>query len=149
MQNVILKLAFCRRRSPEFASCRCSLTESCFLSPTNVQPNKSKKREDARVSPRAYFPIMDETRRSRKPTYSHNRTINQFQVGFNPIFSFILPYGDATCESAKLGIAGSKLGIRLRPLHRSALNFKSVHEILCELRIDLNYGPDFINTTSH
>jgi hypothetical protein len=41
---------------------------------------------------------------------------------------------------------GSKFGIRLRQLHRSALNFKSVHEILCELRIDLNYGPDFINT---
>jgi hypothetical protein len=44
------------------------------------------------------------------------------------------------------GHSGSKFGIRLRQLHRSALNFKSVRESLCELRIDLNYGPDFINT---
>jgi hypothetical protein len=38
-----------------------------------------------------------------------DRTINQFQVGFNPIFSFILPYGNASCESAKLGIQGVNL----------------------------------------
>jgi hypothetical protein len=44
------------------------------------------------------------------------------------------------------GHSGSKFGIRPRQLRRSALNFKSVHEILYEWRIDPNYGPDFINT---
>jgi len=39
-----------------------------------------------------------------------DRTINQFQVGFNRIFNYILSYGNATCESAKLGIQGANLG---------------------------------------
>ena len=39
-----------------------------------------------------------------------DRTINQFQVGFNRIFNYILSYGNATCESAKLGIQGADLG---------------------------------------
>ncbi|MGB8580897.1 MAG: carboxypeptidase-like regulatory domain-containing protein, partial [Candidatus Sulfotelmatobacter sp.] len=39
-----------------------------------------------------------------------DRTINQFQVGFNRIFNSILSYGNATCESAKLGIQGANLG---------------------------------------
>ncbi|MGB8987101.1 MAG: carboxypeptidase-like regulatory domain-containing protein [Candidatus Sulfotelmatobacter sp.] len=39
-----------------------------------------------------------------------DRTINQFQVGFNRIFNYILSYGNASCESAKLGIQGANLG---------------------------------------
>ncbi|MGA8273960.1 MAG: carboxypeptidase-like regulatory domain-containing protein [Candidatus Sulfotelmatobacter sp.] len=39
-----------------------------------------------------------------------DRTINQFQFGFNRIFNFILSYGNGTCESAKLGIQGADLG---------------------------------------
>jgi hypothetical protein len=39
-----------------------------------------------------------------------DRTINQFQVGFNRIFNYILSYGNGTCEGAKLGIQGSDLG---------------------------------------
>lgn len=38
------------------------------------------------------------------------RTINQFQFGFNRIFNHILSFGDRTCESAKLGIQGADLG---------------------------------------
>ncbi len=38
------------------------------------------------------------------------RTINQFQVGFNRIFNYILSFGNASCESAKLGIQGADLG---------------------------------------
>ncbi|HEY6767306.1 MAG TPA: carboxypeptidase-like regulatory domain-containing protein [Candidatus Sulfotelmatobacter sp.] len=37
------------------------------------------------------------------------RTINQFQVGFNRIFNFILSFGNHSCESAKLGIQGANL----------------------------------------
>ena len=39
-----------------------------------------------------------------------DRTINQFQVGYNRIFNYILSFGNATCESAKLGIQGADLG---------------------------------------
>jgi hypothetical protein len=39
-----------------------------------------------------------------------DRTINQFQVGFNRIFNYILSYGNGTCEAAKLGIQGGDLG---------------------------------------
>ncbi len=39
-----------------------------------------------------------------------DRTINQFQVGYNRIFNYILSFGNATCESAQLGIQGADLG---------------------------------------
>ncbi|MGA7593274.1 MAG: hypothetical protein WBW02_22395, partial [Candidatus Sulfotelmatobacter sp.] len=39
-----------------------------------------------------------------------DRTINQFQVGYNRIFNYILSFGNGTCESAKLGIQGADLG---------------------------------------
>ena len=39
-----------------------------------------------------------------------DRTINQVQFGFNRIFNYILSYGNASCESAKLGIQGADLG---------------------------------------
>ncbi len=38
------------------------------------------------------------------------RTINQVQVGYNRIFNYILSFGNASCESAKLGIQGADLG---------------------------------------
>jgi hypothetical protein len=38
-----------------------------------------------------------------------DRTINQFQAGFNRIFNHILSFGDRSCESAKLGIEGANL----------------------------------------
>ncbi|HEX4427033.1 MAG TPA: carboxypeptidase-like regulatory domain-containing protein [Terriglobales bacterium] len=38
-----------------------------------------------------------------------DRTINQFQVGFNRIFNSILSFGDRSCESARLGIQGANL----------------------------------------
>ena len=57
-----------------------------------------------------------------------------------------MPYGNATCESAKLGIQGVICASACDSYTGGALNFKSVHEILCELRIDLNSGPDSINT---
>jgi Carboxypeptidase regulatory-like domain len=39
-----------------------------------------------------------------------DRTINQFNAGFNRIFNYILSYGTGTCEAAKLGIQGADLG---------------------------------------
>jgi hypothetical protein len=39
-----------------------------------------------------------------------DRTINQFQFGYNRIFNYILSFGNGTCESAKLGIQGADLG---------------------------------------
>jgi carboxypeptidase family protein len=38
-----------------------------------------------------------------------DRTINQFNAGFNRIFNSILSYGNGTCEAAKLGIQGGDL----------------------------------------
>jgi hypothetical protein len=38
-----------------------------------------------------------------------DRTINQFQAGFNRIFNHILSFGDRSCEAAKLGIQGADL----------------------------------------
>ncbi|HKW26476.1 MAG TPA: carboxypeptidase-like regulatory domain-containing protein [Terriglobales bacterium] len=37
------------------------------------------------------------------------RTVNQFNAGFNRIFNHILSFGDKSCESAKLGIQGANL----------------------------------------
>ncbi len=39
-----------------------------------------------------------------------DRTINQFNAGFNRIFNHISSYGTGTCEAAKLGIQGADLG---------------------------------------
>ena len=39
-----------------------------------------------------------------------DRTINQFNGGFNRIFNHILSFGTGTCEAAKLGIQGADLG---------------------------------------
>ncbi len=39
-----------------------------------------------------------------------DRTINQFNAGFNRIFNHILSFGTGTCEAAKLGIQGADLG---------------------------------------
>jgi hypothetical protein len=39
-----------------------------------------------------------------------DRTINQFNAGFNRIFNHILSFGDRSCEAAKLGIQGADLG---------------------------------------
>jgi hypothetical protein len=38
-----------------------------------------------------------------------DRTINQFNAGFNRIFNHILSYGDGTCEAAQIGIQGGNL----------------------------------------
>jgi hypothetical protein len=38
-----------------------------------------------------------------------DRTINQFNAGFNRIFNHILSFGNGTCEAAKLGIQGADL----------------------------------------
>src|SRR6184192_1318387 len=38
-----------------------------------------------------------------------DRTINQFNAGFNRIFNHIRSFGDGTCEAAKLGIQGADL----------------------------------------
>jgi hypothetical protein len=38
-----------------------------------------------------------------------DRTINQFNAGFNRIFNHILSFGDGTCEAAALGIQGGDL----------------------------------------
>ncbi|MDQ1390073.1 MAG: hypothetical protein QOF56_3527, partial [Acidobacteriaceae bacterium] len=38
-----------------------------------------------------------------------DRTINQFNAGFNRIFNHILSFGDRSCESANLGIPGANL----------------------------------------
>ncbi|MBZ5571944.1 MAG: carboxypeptidase-like regulatory domain-containing protein [Acidobacteriia bacterium] len=38
-----------------------------------------------------------------------DRTINQFNAGFNRIFNHIRSFGDGTCESAVLGILGANL----------------------------------------
>jgi hypothetical protein len=38
-----------------------------------------------------------------------DRTVNQFNAGYNRIFNHILSFGDKTCESAKLGIQGANL----------------------------------------
>ncbi|HSB74915.1 MAG TPA: hypothetical protein VLC12_04650, partial [Terriglobales bacterium] len=38
-----------------------------------------------------------------------DRTINQFNAGYNRIFNHILSFGDKSCESAKLGIQGANL----------------------------------------
>ena len=63
-----------------------------------------------------------------------DRTINQFQVGFNRIFNYILSYGNATCESAKLGIQGANLGSSCDEPHWVAGQPESVHQVLHELR---------------
>ena len=39
-----------------------------------------------------------------------DRTINQFNAGFNRIFNHISSFGTGTCEAAKLGIQGADLG---------------------------------------
>jgi hypothetical protein len=39
-----------------------------------------------------------------------DRTINQFNAGFNRIFNHIKSFGDSTCEAATLGIQGADLG---------------------------------------
>jgi hypothetical protein len=39
-----------------------------------------------------------------------DKTINQFNGGFNRIFNHISSYGTGTCEAAKLGIQGADLG---------------------------------------
>src|SRR5437016_658564 len=39
-----------------------------------------------------------------------DRTINQFNAGFNRIFNHILSFGDRSCASARLGIQGANLG---------------------------------------
>ncbi|MFZ0807309.1 MAG: carboxypeptidase-like regulatory domain-containing protein [Candidatus Sulfotelmatobacter sp.] len=39
-----------------------------------------------------------------------DKTINQFNLGFNRIFNHILSFGTGTCEAAKLGIQGADLG---------------------------------------
>jgi hypothetical protein len=39
-----------------------------------------------------------------------DRTINQFNAGFNRIFNHILSFGTGTCEAAKIGIQGADLG---------------------------------------
>ncbi len=39
-----------------------------------------------------------------------DRTINQFNAGFNRIFNHILSFGTGTCQAAKLGIQGADLG---------------------------------------
>jgi hypothetical protein len=39
-----------------------------------------------------------------------DRTINQFNAGFNRIFNHILTFGDRTCEAARLGIQNADLG---------------------------------------
>lgn len=38
------------------------------------------------------------------------RTVNQFNVGFNRIFNYFTSFGSGTCESDKLGIPGANLG---------------------------------------
>lgn len=38
-----------------------------------------------------------------------DKTINQFNAGYNRIFNHILSFGDKSCESAKLGIQGANL----------------------------------------
>jgi hypothetical protein len=38
-----------------------------------------------------------------------DRTINQFNAGYNRIFNHILSFGDKSCESANLGIQGANL----------------------------------------
>ena len=38
-----------------------------------------------------------------------DRTINQFNAGFNRIFNHILSFGDGTCEAANIGIQGANL----------------------------------------
>jgi hypothetical protein len=38
-----------------------------------------------------------------------DRTINQFNAGFNRIFNHILSFGNGSCEAAKLGIQGADL----------------------------------------
>src|SRR3989454_3727903 len=39
-----------------------------------------------------------------------DRSINQFNAGFNRIFNHILSFGDRSCASARLGIQGANLG---------------------------------------
>jgi len=39
-----------------------------------------------------------------------DRTINQFNAGFNRIFNHISSFGTGTCEAAKIGIQGADLG---------------------------------------
>jgi hypothetical protein len=39
-----------------------------------------------------------------------DKTINQFNAGFNRIFNHILSFGTGTCEAAKIGIQGADLG---------------------------------------
>jgi hypothetical protein len=39
-----------------------------------------------------------------------DRTINQFNAGFNRIFNHILSFGTGTCAAAKIGIQGADLG---------------------------------------
>ena len=39
-----------------------------------------------------------------------DRTINQFNAGFNRIFNHIKSFGDSTCKAATLGIQGADLG---------------------------------------
>jgi len=41
-----------------------------------------------------------------------DRSINQFNAGFNRIFNHIKSFGDSTCEAAKLGIQGADLNSR-------------------------------------
>ncbi|HXM40555.1 MAG TPA: carboxypeptidase-like regulatory domain-containing protein [Bryobacteraceae bacterium] len=38
------------------------------------------------------------------------RTVNQFNVGFNRIFNYFTSFGSGTCEAEKLGIPGANLG---------------------------------------
>jgi hypothetical protein len=108
MQNVILKLAFCRRRGRNSHRAGVRLPKAATFA---RQTSNQTDRRNARIRWFHHEHISQSwTKRGDLGTHIFSdRTINQFQVGFNPIFSFILPYGNATCESAKLGVQGVNL----------------------------------------
>jgi Carboxypeptidase regulatory-like domain len=64
-----------------------------------------------------------------------DRTINQFNGGFNRIFNHILSFGTGTCEAAKLGIQGADLGSQCDSItgYPSSLNQSSKDCVGCGL----------------
>ncbi|HEV3307934.1 MAG TPA: carboxypeptidase-like regulatory domain-containing protein [Candidatus Sulfotelmatobacter sp.] len=63
----------------------------------------------------AFASTQDITNHGRNVAVSENhvfsdKTINQFNAGFNRIFNHISSFGTGTCEAAKLGIQGADLG---------------------------------------
>jgi hypothetical protein len=63
----------------------------------------------------------------------NDRNINQFNAGFNRIFNHIKSFGDASCESANLGLLGANLNSRCANAPAGLINQSSKDCMSCGL----------------